>query len=115
MTAPSLHDRLEPVAWRFRSRDGYGTWSYCPAAPDYLNPAAYIIEPLYGPEAAEKIRALEEGLRPFAKAGELFDNYQSEWPSSIYNPAAGSDYAIDSDHLRHARSLLSTTTAGDDQ
>lgn len=51
-----------------------------------------------------------EALEPFAKAGELF-----KWklPGSgttmaIYTPAAGSEYAINSDHLRLARQALST-------
>lgn len=59
---PDRKDDLEPVAWRFRSLDGYGGWSYSDAAATYLPSVAYRIEPLYGPDAKARIEGLEAEL-----------------------------------------------------
>lgn len=61
----------------------------------------------------DQLEAYREALEPFAKAGELFVDYQSEWPASIYNPAAGAGYAIDSDDLLRARKALSPNPSPD--
>lgn len=57
----------------------------------------------------ERVARLTEALRPFAKAGELFDHEPADprWVVSIYKPAAGDDYAITDRHLREARAALS--------
>jgi hypothetical protein len=51
---------------------------------------------------------MREALAPFAKAGELFARYPS--PSGIwqllYEPAAGPDYRLTSDHCLAARAAL---------
>jgi len=66
--------------------------------------------------AALKARNAElvEGLRPFAKAGELFrPRPPDSFDECIYRPAAGSDYELGGDHLRRARALLQGQGGGD--
>lgn len=51
---------LEVVAWRFKSRDGFGSWSFERSDPSYLNPDAYVTEPLVTAASAEaRIAELE--------------------------------------------------------
>lgn len=58
-------------------------------------------------EAQQKrIAELEEGIRPFAKAGEIAGERSPYSDFYVYHPAAGDDYAIFGDHIRHARALL---------
>jgi hypothetical protein len=56
----------------------------------------------------ERNAALEDGLRPFAKLGELFPPavYPGGYDEGIYCPAAGPEYAIGGNDLRRARALL---------
>lgn len=53
-------------------------------------------------EAGERIAELENALKKFAKAGELFLDHQSEFAASIYYPAAGEEYSLSSDDLLEA-------------
>lgn len=56
---------------------------------------------------AQLARALEI-IRPFAKAGELFnDENPNGIDQLIYGPAAGEEYSISADHLRSANRFLS--------
>lgn len=68
------------------------------------------IAALEAENAALKARnaALEDGLRPFAKLGELFPPavYPGGYDEGIYCPAAGPEYAIGGNDLRRARALL---------
>lgn len=60
MTPAGKDQGLVAVAWRFRSKDGYGSWSWCGESPDYLHPEAYIVEPLVlADQAAARIAELE--------------------------------------------------------
>lgn len=71
--------------------------------------AAARITALEAENAALKARNAElvEGLRPFAKAGELFrPRPPDSFDECVYRPAAGPDYEIGGDHLRRARALL---------
>ena len=56
----------------------------------------------------ERNEALEDGLRPFAKLGELFPPavYPGGYDEGIYCPAAGPEYAIGGNDLRRARAIL---------
>lgn len=56
--------------------------------------------------------ALQKALRPFAKAGELFDGPPVDFDQCIYNPAAGSEYALSGNDLRKARTTLAETQEG---
>lgn len=60
--------------------------------------AADLIESL-----TAQVAVMGEALEPFAKAGELFVKYQSEYPACVYRPAAGDEYSLDSGHLLAAR------------
>lgn len=62
MTAPSNANTsgLEVVAWRFRSRDGFGGWSFERSDPSYLDPSGYVIQPLVTAASAQaRIAELE--------------------------------------------------------
>lgn len=84
MTAPSLHDRL------------VRTFSKSDPTSKLINPD--------GPEAAERIRALEEGLRSFSEiAQNVVSGSDRDGDSMLIYVTAGD--------LRQARSLLSPTTA----
>lgn len=55
----------------------------------------------------ERTAELEDGLRPFAKAGELFPpRTPDSFNEGVYRPAAGDEYAISGDDLRRARALF---------
>jgi hypothetical protein len=64
-------------------------------------------------KVVERVKALEEALRPFAKAGELFPPREPDgWDMVVYKPAAGPDYEIYGDHLRAAAILATTPDLG---
>lgn len=91
-----------------------------PVAPDWPTRCAALeadgiaarkrVVALEAENAALKARnaALEDGLRPFAKLGELFPPavYPGGYDEGIYCPAAGPEYAIGGNDLRRARALL---------
>jgi len=60
----------------------------------------------------DRIERLEKALRPFAKAGELFEPRGDTYDMLVYAPAAGSEYHITGDDLRAARAALEDKGAG---
>ena len=65
---------------------------------------------------ADRIKALEDALRPFAKSAELFPEPPGtvEFDQCIYAPAAGSAYNLCGDDLRRARAALAASRAAPD-
>lgn len=60
----------------------------------------------------ERIEALEEALRPFAKSGELFPEEPGtvEFDICVYRPAKGREWGLCGDDLRRARAALAAHT-----
>jgi hypothetical protein len=55
------------VAWRFRSKDGYGDWSHSNDEPTYLDSRAYDVQPLYASPVVP-VGVSREEQRPLAEA-----------------------------------------------
>lgn len=77
-------------------------------------PVAYLRRLIDGliDAGRERDEALER-LKPFAKAGELFQTREpGDYDQCVYAPAAGSEYNLTADHLRAARDLVRRLAAG---
>jgi hypothetical protein len=82
------------VAWRFRSKDGYGDWSHSSDEPTYLDSRAYDVQPLYAssvvPVGREEIAAMAWRFRGNDRLGGPF--YEGAKPTD--SPAMADCFAF---------------------
>jgi len=85
----------EVVAWRFRSKDGYGDWSHSNDEPTYLDSRAYDVQPLYASPVVPAGREDKEAAATIERQAAELANCRQHWSSEFKKLSAESKALAD--------------------